>query len=80
MRRKRSRKYVRAMLRSINAASSEGLFVNSSKTDGLRAIRLFEVVNRTIFDPFDRYHNILITNSGWRFKLNRKLTTTSRKE
>ena len=36
----------------------------ASKTDGLRAIRRFEKVNRTAFNPFDKYHQSIVNGCG----------------
>ena len=57
---RRSRRYVRAMLRAINAASDlpdPHPYVNScTRTAGLRVIRDFERVNAIEFDPFNSQH------------------------
>lgn len=67
------RKRRRALLKAIDNAAACGLFAASSRTDGLRAIRLFEQINGVQFDPFDRLHLATTTNGGWWFALQRKL-------
>jgi len=52
------KRYVRAMLKAINKAR-EPVWIDEkqqSKTDGLRAIKRFERVNKTKFYPFDKRH------------------------
>jgi hypothetical protein len=70
---RRSRRHRRALLSAIASAAAGGLFVASSKTDGLRAIRLFEQINGVAFDPFNSYHRALVANTGWHFALQRRL-------
>ena len=56
------KRYVRAMLKAVDTAR-EPVFIGEewqSKTNGLRAIRRFERVNKTKFDPFDKRHLELI--------------------
>jgi len=69
----RGRRWRKAMLSAIDEAAKGGLFIASSRTDGLRTIRLFEQVNGVRFDPFDRYHRTLVHNGGWFFALQRRL-------
>lgn len=50
-------RYKPAMIKAIKLAGS-------SKTDGLRVIRLFEKMNGVRFDPFDNSHLNLISGMG----------------
>ena len=60
------RRYVRAMLRAIDAAAGRpdpGPWVNScSRASGLRVIRDFEQVNGCDFDPFRAGHVLRVSN------------------
>lgn len=58
---------------AIKLASRAGVFAGSSRTDGLRAVRLFETVNGVEFDPGSTIHRVMISNTGWHFALQRRL-------
>lgn len=72
------RRYRKAMFKAIEKAAAPGLFVKSSRSDGLRAIRTFETVNGCVFDPLDESHVQLVTNMGWFFRLKRKLAAITK--
>lgn len=57
------KRYVKAMLKAIDKARVS-VWVGGrtySKTFGLRVIKRFQKVNKTMFDPFNKYHVDLIT-------------------
>lgn len=63
----------RKTFRALQLAANQGLFVGSSRTDGLRAVRLFEAINGVWVDPANSSHRLTITNTGWYFALQRRL-------
>jgi hypothetical protein len=67
-----------ALLEAIALAAEPGLFVGSSRTDGLRAVRYFEELNGVQFDPRCLMHRIKVSNSGWFFRLQRRLRELER--
>ncbi len=69
------KKYVHAMLNAINKARrSIWMFEQQeSKTNGLRVIRRFELVNKTTFNPFDKTHIEHIHGNGNNESLIRRL-------
>lgn len=69
----KTHRYRREMMAAIADAARAGLFVASSRTDGLRAIRLFESINGVAFDPYDFWHRLKVSNMGWHFGLQRRL-------
>lgn len=69
------KKYVKAMLKAIDAARSEssGPKRKFSKTDGLRVIKRFEKVNNIAFDPFNIHHVDIVSGWGWNESMLRSL-------
>ena len=64
---KRSKRYLRAMLRAIDLARKPDTFWDGkrySKTYGLRVIKTFERVNGVPFDPFNGEHLSLIEGNA----------------
>lgn len=59
-------RYVKAMMEAIKLAQATTFGVGklSSKTDGLRAIRRFEKINKVKFDPFSTVHTRFVTGCG----------------
>jgi hypothetical protein len=50
-------RYVSAMMKAIKSAVGHSF---ATRTDGLRTIRRFEVINNVSFDPFNRLHLLYI--------------------
>lgn len=61
------------LMKAVRHAADGGLFVRSSLSDGLRAVRLFEQINGLTPDMTDSYHRAVIHNTGYHFKLHREL-------
>lgn len=61
------------VLKGIRLAAEPGLFVGSTRADGLRAVRLFERLNGVAFDPSIQSHSRTVTNTGYHFALERRL-------
>lgn len=73
MRWRRMNRARRHRMEAIRMAASAGLFVASTMTDGLRAVCQFEKINGVTVDPRCFHHQMLITNTGWHFALQRRL-------
>ena len=67
-------KYVRAMLKAIHEAGGGDFdrIYQSSRTDGLRAIKSFERVNKTRFNPFSEWHVYTVSGWGWMERVKRR--------
>jgi len=59
----KDKRYIKAMLKAIDVARSEH-DRKSSKTDGLRVIKRFELVNQVSFDPLDKSHLQMISGNA----------------
>ena len=61
-----SKRYTYAMIKCIDKARNSAFIGDQrqSKTDGLRAVRRFERVNKIVFNPFNKEHSKLIAGNA----------------
>lgn len=64
-------------LRAVEMAAQGYVFKPSSRTDGLRAVLLFERINGVTADPDNLSHQLCFRGTGYRFALDRALKRKS---